>query len=124
MITPRSHFRTKSICVRVNETDFARLAALAQAQAKPLGEWCRDQLLAIADSGDSIPRDQILLAELLALRTIVSNVVYQVASGEGFITREVMKDVLDHADAGKHQRAAELLRGTRSEGTTDERRNS
>jgi len=35
----RSHYRTRSIGVRVAEADFARLQALADAEGRPLGEW-------------------------------------------------------------------------------------
>ena len=46
-IINRSHFRTKSIGVRVTEADFARLQTLADGEHKSLGEWCRDVLLAM-----------------------------------------------------------------------------
>src|SRR5258705_13991044 len=122
MQADRSLFRSKSLGVRAAEADFARLSALAEARGKPLGEWCREQLLMIADSANGSPQDQILLAEILALRTIIGNLLYQFTSGERPITSEFMKGIIDRADSGKHQRAAELLARTRRNGTTDENR--
>ncbi len=116
----RSQFRSKSIGVRVTEADFARLFSLARAQGKPLGEWCRDQLLSVTDYPHAGCRDWVLLAEILALRTIIINLLYQFTSGEGGITNEFMKGVLDRADSSKHRRATELLNRTGRNGTTVE----
>ena len=77
----RSRFRTKSIGVRVTETDFARLKTLADAQGKPMGEWCREVLLAIAEGPEPRPGEQTLLAEVLALRTILLNLFYDLSGG-------------------------------------------
>jgi len=38
--------RTRHIAVRVNESAFERLQAVADADQKTLGEWCRDTLSA------------------------------------------------------------------------------
>jgi hypothetical protein len=46
--------RTRHIAVRVNESAFERLQAIADAEQKPLGEWCRDTLIAVA-SRRSLP---------------------------------------------------------------------
>ena len=124
MKAERSLFRSKSIGVRVAEADYVRLSLLAVARGKPLGEWCREQLLSIADIANGGPQDQILLAEVLALRTIVSNLLYQFTGGEGPITREFMKGIIERADSGKQQRAAELLVRPRPNGAPDHDRRS
>ena len=104
----RSRFRTKSIGVRVTETDFARLKTLADAQGKPMGEWCREVLLERADGRKPSVIEETLLAETLALRTILLNLHFTVAKGEA-ITAEGMQAIIERADAGKAKKAAERL---------------
>jgi hypothetical protein len=106
----RSLFLSKTIGVRVTEDDYARLQALADAQGKPVGEWCRDVLLELARNpgGKPKPIDQALLAEVIALRTIVANLTYAFTS-DGKVTREQMLAVIDRADKTKLKRATELL---------------
>ena len=106
----RSLFLSKTIGVRVTEADYARLQTLADAKGKPVGEWCRDVLLELAQNPGEKPKpiDQMLLAEVIALRTIVANLTYTFAS-EGKVTREHMLAVIDRADKGKVKRAAEML---------------
>ena len=106
----RSLFLSKTIGVRVTEADYARLQALADAEGKPVAEWCRDVLLELVDhpAGKPKPIDQALLAEVIALRTIVANLTYAFTS-DGKVTREHMLAVIDRADKTKLKRAAELL---------------
>jgi hypothetical protein len=104
----RSQFRTKSVGVRVSESDFARLQTLAEATGKPLGEWCREVLLQIADHPTGTPVERALLAELIGLRTIVSNLVYAFTS-DGKVSREQMASNVERADSTKIKRAVELL---------------
>jgi hypothetical protein len=105
-----SLFRSKTIGVRVTEDDYARLQVLADAEGKTVGEWCRDVLSGLAQNpgGKPKPIDQALLAEVIALRTIVANLTYAFTS-EGKVTREQMLAVIDRADKTKLKRAAELL---------------
>ena len=105
-----SLFRSKTIGVRVTEDDYARLQVLADAQGKTVGEWCRDVLSEIAQNpgGKPKPIDQALLAEVIALRTIVANLTYAFTS-DGEVTRERMLAVMDRADKTKLKRATELL---------------
>jgi len=110
----RSHFRTRSIGVRVTEADFARLQALADAEQKSLGEWSRDVLLEKAEGTNIAPADQAVLSELLAIRTIVLNVLFSLASGKNFTTGE-MDDLIQSADAEKLSKARERLRAVMRE---------
>ena len=64
-------FRRKSIGTKVSEEEYARLEALAGGRA--LGEWVREVLLRELDGRQARPADEILLAEVLALRTILLN---------------------------------------------------
>jgi hypothetical protein len=114
-------FRTplldKTIGVRVTEADYARLQTLADAQGKPVGEWCRDVLLELAKNAAGKPRpvDHVLVAELIALRTIVANLVYSFTTG-GKVTAEQMRAFVERADETKLKRAADLLAQARLAG--------
>lgn len=115
-IINRSHFRTKSIGVRVTEADFARLQALADAERKSVGEWCRDVLLARAEGGNVAPADHAVLSELLALRRILLNVLFSLAKGKTLTAGE-MEDLIEKADSEKLRKARERLRTVIREGS-------
>ena len=82
--------------------------ALADANGKPLGEWCREVLLKVADHPTGTPVEQALLAEVIGLRTIVGNLVYAFTS-DGKVTREQMASIVERADSTKIKRATEFL---------------
>ena len=95
--------RTKGITIRVTEDEYARLARLADGQT--VTAWVHEVALA---AGTPHPADHILLAELLALRTILLNLQFAVASGEP-PTLEAMKRLIERADDEKRRRAYEQL---------------
>jgi hypothetical protein len=112
----RSQFRTKSVGLHATEADHARLQSLADACRQSLGEWCRDTLVAIANHQSGTPIERTLLSEIIALRTIVANLVYAFTS-EGKMTREQMVAFIERADKTKLKRATELLSKIRRNGT-------
>jgi len=99
-------FRRKSIGTKVSEEEYARLEALAGGRA--MSEWVREVLLRELDGRQARPADETLLAEVLALRTILLNLHFTVAKGEA-ITAEGMQAIIDRADAGKERKAIERL---------------
>ncbi|MFZ0641080.1 MAG: hypothetical protein WA660_07950 [Candidatus Acidiferrales bacterium] len=101
-------FRRKSIGTKVSEEEYARLEALAGGRA--LGEWVREVLLREVDGRRT---EEIVLAEVLALRTILLNAFYRLAQGEK-LTEEGMQAIIDRADASKLQKAVERLTAKRS----------
>ena len=72
-----------------------------------LSEWVRKALLKQPEVEPS-PVELALMGELVALRTILLNVLYKIASGEQ-ITVEAMQQLIKRADGDKGQRAAETL---------------
>ena len=98
--------RTKSVGTKVTEDEYATLARLAEGQT--LSEWVRDVLLAVAAPR---PADHVLLAELLALRTIVLNLMFAVAGGET-PTTDAMKRLIERADEDKSRKALDRLVAT------------
>src|SRR5215472_15020506 len=107
--------RTKSIGTKVTNEEYAELERAAQTGSKTLGEWCREVMLANVNGhapGD-LPHggseSQTLMAELIALRTILLNVLYKQANGET-LTAEEMQQLIERADADKFKKAAERIR--------------
>jgi hypothetical protein len=94
--------RTKSISTKVTPDDYARLEALAGEQT--ISEWARAVLLRAAN-----PVDAILLSELLALRTILLNLHFDICRGAQ-PTADTMQRLIERADQDKEQHAHERLR--------------
>jgi hypothetical protein len=105
----RSHYRTKSIGVRVTEADFARLQARADAEGKSLGEWSREVLLDRVQDRQPTRAEQTVVSEILALRTILLNTLFSLAKGKALSGAE-MSELIERADAEKLKRAMHCLR--------------
>jgi hypothetical protein len=95
--------RTKSIGTKVTAEEYARLEALAGEQT--ISEWVRAAILKEADASAA---DAIVLAELLALRTILLNLHFHVCSGTP-MTAETMQRLIERADHDKRQQAEARL---------------
>jgi hypothetical protein len=101
-----SVLRTKSVGTKVTADEYAKLEVLAGTQS--LSEWTRDVLLKAAAPDPAIQ----LLAELLALRTILLNVHFTISSG-GALSVEQMQLLIERADQDKIGRAHERLAAVR-----------
>jgi len=114
----------------VNEAEFSALEARARAENLKLSEWVRVELLERREGGGGAS-DGVLLGEVLALRSIVINLLFSISKGEA-LTAEGMQALIERADKDKVRRALERLdesrltvlseaRATKSEaGTTRE----
>jgi len=116
--------RTKSVGTKVSEPEFAALETRARASGLTLSEWVRDVLLASSPEAGAAAADQVLLGELLALRTILINLLFSVSKGEP-VTPEQMQALIERADKDKMRRALERLGESRltvpsGAGTTEE----
>jgi hypothetical protein len=94
--------RTRSVTTKVTEGEYARLAQMAEGQN--VSEWVRDVVLATTPR----PTDHVLLSEILALRTIVLNLLFAVASGE-IPSSDAMKRLIARADDEKLGKALDRL---------------
>jgi hypothetical protein len=104
--------RTKSVGTKVSEAEFAMLEERARANGLTLSEWVRDVLL----SGPAEPgaeAGEVVLAEVLALRTLFLNLQFR--QGQGPMTEAEMRGLIERADAVKMQRARERLETARKE---------
>ena len=95
--------RTKSIGTKVTPEEYARIQTLAGEQ--PVSEWVRGALLKAAERPAA---DATLLAEVLALRTILLNLHFHFCSGTT-VTAETMQRLIERADQDKHQQAEARL---------------
>jgi len=95
--------RTKSISTKVTDEEYAQFEALAGEQT--ISEWARDVLLKAAKPNAS---DQIVLAEILALRTILLNMHFAVSQGRT-LTAEEMQQLIERADQNKLSKARQRL---------------
>src|SRR5258708_1525188 len=100
--------RTRSFGTKVSDAEYARLEAYASGKGLSNSEWAREVLLLELDRKQARPAEQTLLAELLALRTILLNLHFAVAKGEA-ITAEGMQAIIERADKTKANRATDLL---------------
>ncbi|MHB1952493.1 MAG: hypothetical protein ACYCOU_01995 [Sulfobacillus sp.] len=98
--------RKKSVTTKLAESEYARLELLATATGKNMSEWVREKLLALPTETGM----DVLLRELLALRTILINLLFSLAKGES-ITAEQMHSLIARADQEKNERAIHVLKG-------------
>jgi hypothetical protein len=100
---PISEQRTATVSTRVTEDEYKELEALAQARKQTMSEWVRGVLL--NQIGEPAGHD-VVLAEMMALRTIVINVMSAQAQGES-MTREKIAELIRYADTERFRRANE-----------------
>lgn len=110
MVKP--NLRTKSIGTKVSEEEYTRLEQAAQKASKTLGEWCREVMLSNAN-GHSVqpvggPQVEALMAEVVALRAILLNILFKQSNGQR-LTAEEMQKLIDRADSEKFRKARERL---------------
>ena len=97
--------RNKSIGTKVSEEEYTRLEKLAEARGLTLSEWFRELVLAELIAH---PAEEVIVAEVLALRTILLNVLYRIGNGE-HVPEEEMRELIARADAEKGKKARERL---------------
>ena len=112
----KANLRTKSIGTKVSEEEFARLEQAAQKASKTLGEWCREVMLGSANGQPANGNAgnagvEALMAEVVAVRAILLNVLFKQANCER-LTSEEMQRLIDRADSDKFRKARERLEQT------------
>jgi hypothetical protein len=118
--------RTKTVGTKVRDQEYAQLEAAASERGLTLSEWCRETLPGKVNgqeekSADTGATSQALMAELVALRTILLNVLFKLANGEK-PTVEEMQRLIDRADSDKLRKARErLAQAAKSEGQPEEK---
>ena len=95
--------RTKSISTKVTEADYHEITRRAEPQT--VSAWARNLLV---NATQTDPLHFLLLAELLALRTIVLNLNFALAAS-GPPGEDAMHRLIDRADAEKFGKAEERI---------------
>lgn len=105
---PSDQLRNRTVGCKMTEAECERLIAVAEREGATLSEWCRDVLLRHANGWKPIAAEQTMLAEVIALRTILLNALYKLAQGEA-LTPEEMQKLIERADQDKFRKARERL---------------
>ena len=105
----KSERRTKSVTTKVTQAEYGRLEETAAANGLNLSEWVRGRLLAPAAAQGGTEQ---VLAEVLALRSILLNLFFKVSQGQA-VPAEEMKTIIDRADSGKLEKALARLQPER-----------
>lgn len=100
--------RNKTVGCKMTESECDRLIGVAERDGLSLSEWCREALL--QQAGMQKPRavEETLLAEIIALRTILLNAFYKLAQGEALSCDE-MQRLIECADHDRFRKAQERL---------------
>jgi hypothetical protein len=100
--------RSKSVGTKVTEAELRVLESRAERAGVTLSEWVRDVLLGSSVETGTLAAERAILAEVLAMRTILLNFMLKVGEGTA-IPEESSKKLIAWADANKMKRALEIL---------------
>ena len=88
--------RNRSISTKVTDVEYEEI--VARANPRTVSEWARAILV---HASEPVDVEFLLLAEFLALRTIVLNLNFALAESGPPPTLEAMRRLIDRADAEK-----------------------
>ena len=97
--------RRRTVSTKVTEEEFAAIEAQAAERGVNLSEWAREALLDRLKP-DQVPGNEILLAEVMALRTIVINLA---GASRQAMSQEKIQELIDQADRERFRRAEERV---------------
>ena len=95
-------YRAKSIATRLTDAEFAEVEAASDRAGKKVAEWLRDAALARARTVREEETDRTLLAELMALRTLMLNLF--AAASKGPLSEESLRKISAYAESLKSKR--------------------
>ena len=100
--------RGRSVATRLTEAEFSEVEAAASGAGKKVAEWLRDAALAQARGGEiEQETDPILLAELMAMRSLMLNLFAQASQGP--LSTDDIRKMSAYSESIKEQRAADFL---------------
>jgi hypothetical protein len=86
---PAEQVRTRTVGCKMTESEAEKLTAVAEQDGQTVGEWCREVLLERIEGRKPSVIEETVLAEVLALRTILLNAFYRLAEGEKLTAEEL-----------------------------------
>ena len=98
--------RVKSVATRLTEAELGEVERAASKAGKKVAEWLRDAALTHARAHEE-PTDQVLLAEVMAVRALMLNLFAKASQGP--LTTEDIRKMSAYADSIKDQKAREFL---------------
>jgi hypothetical protein len=104
----KRELRSKSVGTKVSEAELRVLESRAERAGLTLSEWVRDVLLGSSIEMGTLAAERAILAEVLAMRTILLNFMLKVGEGTP-IPEAASKKLIEWADANKMKRALEVL---------------
>lgn len=96
--------RNRSISTKVTDDEYKQI--VANANPKTVSEWARAILI---HASEPVDVEFLLLAEFLALRTIILNLHFSLAEGGRTPSIEGIKGLIDRADAERVDRAQKRI---------------
>ena len=108
---PADQLRNRTVGSKMTESEYEQLVAMAEREGLTLGEWCREVLLAHANSNElkkPSAIDQTLLAEFVALRMILLNALSKLGQ-EVELSEGALQELVELADQERFRRAQERL---------------
>ena len=104
----KRELRTKSVGTKVSEAELRVMESRAERAGLTLSEWVRDVLLGSSVEMGTLAAERAILAEVLAMRTILLNFMLKVGEGTP-IPEAASKKLIEWADSNKMKRALEVL---------------
>ena len=100
--------RGRSVATRLTDSEFSEVDAAASAAGKKVAEWLRDAALEHARSTrDEDQTDQVLLAEVMGMRTLMVNLFARASQGP--LSTEDIRKMSAYSESVKEQKAADFL---------------
>jgi uncharacterized protein (DUF1778 family) len=100
--------RGRSIATRLTDAEFGEVEAAAAIAGKKVGEWLREAALAQArGTHHDEQTDQILLAEMMGMRSLMLNLFAR--ASEGPLTTEDLRKMSAYSDSIKEQKAQDYM---------------
>lgn len=99
--------RTRSAGAKVTEEEYREMEKRAETRGLTVGEWCREVLLTEVERAEA-PSTETVLAEVLALRMILLNMMAHIGQGRELSTEQMQK-LIDRADAERFRRVTERV---------------
>ena len=104
----KRELRTRSVGTKVSDAELRVLESRAAAAGLTLSEWVRDVLLGSSVDAGTLAAERTILAEVLAMRTILLNFMLKLGAGQP-IPEKVSRELIAWADGNKMRRALEVL---------------
>jgi hypothetical protein len=99
---------SRTVGAKVTEAEFAEIQSRAFAQGQTVSAWVRDLLLGATAATEKGGLGGITLGELLALRSIVITLLFEIGTHKQ-LTAEAVEEIIQHAEREKVRRVAKLL---------------